>query len=70
MNNATTENSNDPEQISSFEYYDNEEMYNMEIPHKNKSLSLFHINACPLNKNFDHQMAFNISWVALKQSFT
>ena len=27
-------------------------MYNIEIPHKNKSLSLFHINACSLNKNF------------------
>ena len=23
------------------------------IPNKNKSLSLFHINACYLNKNFD-----------------
>ena len=28
-------------------------MHNFEIPHKNKSLSLFHINACSLNKNFD-----------------
>ena len=28
-------------------------MCNIEIPHKNKSLSLFHINACHLNKNFD-----------------
>ena len=34
-------------------YYDIEEMHNTEIPHKNKSLSLFHINACSLNKNFD-----------------
>ena len=32
---------------------DNEEMHNNEIPHKNKSLSIFHINACSLNKNFD-----------------
>ena len=31
-------------------------MHNIEIPHNNKSLSLFHINACSLNKNFDdHQ---------------
>ena len=30
-----------------------EEMHNIEIPQKNKSLSLFHINACSLNKNFD-----------------
>ena len=25
----------------------------IEIPHKNKSLSLFHLNACSLNKKFD-----------------
>ena len=47
------ENSNDPEKISSSKYYDTEEMHNIEIPHKNKSLSLFHINTCSLNKNFD-----------------
>ena len=28
-------------------------MHNIKIPQKNKSLSLFHINACSLNKNFD-----------------
>ena len=28
-------------------------MYNIQIPYKNKSFSLFHINACSLNKNFD-----------------
>ena len=28
-------------------------MHNIEIPHKNKSVSLFHINACFLNRNFD-----------------
>ena len=28
-------------------------MHNIEIPQKNKSLSLFHINTCSLNKNFD-----------------
>ena len=28
-------------------------MHNIGIPHKNKSLSLFDINACSLNKNFD-----------------
>ena len=53
FNNATPENSNYPEKIYSSKYYDIEEMYNIEIPHKNKSLSLFHINACSLNKNFD-----------------
>ena len=28
-------------------------MHNTEIPHKSKSFSLFHINACSLNKIFD-----------------
>ena len=48
------ENSNTPEKTSSFEYYYIEEINNIETPHKNKSLSLFHINACCLNKNFGH----------------
>ena len=33
--------------------YDIEEMHNIEIPHKNKSLSLFHINVCSFKKKFD-----------------
>ena len=53
FNNATAENGNDPEKIASSKYYDIDEMHNIEISHKNKSLSLFHINACSLNKNFD-----------------
>ena len=44
---------NDPEKVCSSKYYDTEEMHNIEIPDKNKSLSLFHIIACSLNKNFD-----------------
>ena len=28
-------------------------MHNIKIPHKGKLLSLFHINSCSLNKNFD-----------------
>ena len=28
-------------------------MHNFGIPNQNKSMSLFHINACSLNKNFD-----------------
>ena len=54
MNNATPENGNDPEKIASSKYYDIDKMHNIEIPHKNKSLSLFHINANSLNKNFDN----------------
>ena len=53
FNNATPENSNDPEKVCSSKYYDIEEIRNIEIPHKNKSLFLFHIDACSLNKNFD-----------------
>ena len=28
-------------------------MHNIEIPQSNKSLSVFHINACSVNKTFD-----------------
>ena len=47
FNNAT------PEKVCLSKYYDIEEMRKIQIPHKNKSLSVFHINACSLNKNFD-----------------
>ena len=53
FNNATQENNNDPENISSSKYYDIDEMHNVGVPNKNRSLSLFHINACSLNQNFD-----------------
>ena len=53
FNNATPENSYDPEKICSSKYHDIEQMHNIEISHKNKLLSLFRINACSLNKNFD-----------------
>ena len=52
FNNATPENGNDFEKIASSKYYDIDEMNNIEIPHKNKLLFLFHINACSLNKHF------------------
>ena len=44
---STPENSNDPEKICLSKYHIEE------IPHKNKLISLFHINAWSLNKNFD-----------------
>ena len=37
----------------SSKYHDIDEMHNLKIPQKNKSLSLFHINSCSFNKNFD-----------------
>ena len=39
FNNATSENSNDPEKTSSSKYYNIDEMHNIKIPYKNKSLS-------------------------------
>ena len=53
FNNVTPENGNNPEKIVSSKYHDIDKMHNIEIPYKNKSLSLFHINTCSLNKNFD-----------------
>ena len=53
FNNATPENSNDPEKVCSTKYYGIKEMYNIKVPYKNKSLSLFHVNACSFNKSFD-----------------
>ena len=50
FNNASPENSNDPEKIYSSKYYNIEEIRNIEILPKNKSSSLFHINACSLYK--------------------
>ena len=52
FNNASPENSNDPEKTSSSKHHSTLRKY-IEIPHKNKLLSLFHINTCSLNKNFD-----------------
>ena len=53
FNNAIPENSNNPKNTSSSKYYDSNKMLNIKIPNKNKSLSLFHINANSFDKNFD-----------------
>ena len=46
-------NSDDPENTVSSIYYNTEERQNLKITNKSKSLSLFHLNACSLGKNFD-----------------
>ena len=46
-------NSDGPENTVSSKYYDTEELQNLKIANKSKSLSLFHINACSLSNNFD-----------------
>ena len=40
-------------QVIISKYYNIDEMHNVGIPNKNKSLSLLHVNACSINKNFD-----------------
>ena len=37
-------------------YYDNDEMHNIEISHKNKLLHLLHINTSFLNKKLDDHL--------------
>ena len=44
-------------------------MHNIEIPHKNKSLSLFHINECTPNKNFDDLQPWPTKYTALCVTF-
>ena len=46
-------NSDDPENTVSSKCYDTEEVQNLKITNKNKSLYLFHINSSSLSKNFD-----------------
>ena len=63
FNNVTPKISNDHEKVCSSKYYEIEEMRNIEILDENNSLSLFHINACSLNKYFDdlqHLLSFNL----------
>ena len=53
--NNITENhtNNDPNNVVECRYYDTEEIQTLNIPNKNKSLSMFHINTCSLSKNLD-----------------
>ena len=51
-NNASPEDNTDFENAVQSKCYDVEELQTMKIPNKDKSLVLFHINACSLKKNF------------------
>ena len=51
MYNQFNKNSS-PENINS-KYYDTDQIQTLRLPDKHKSLTLFHINACSLSKNFD-----------------
>ena len=53
FNNAIPENRSDPKNVIQSKYYDIDELQKLKIPNKENSLSLFHINSCSLNKNFE-----------------
>ena len=42
----------DPENVVNFKFYNIDQIQTLKFPDKHKSLALFHINACSLNKNF------------------
>ena len=53
FNNTSSEKHNDPENVVNSKYYDIDQIQTLKFPNKQKSLALFRINACSLNKNFD-----------------
>ena len=54
FNNITENHTNrDPDNVMKCRYFDIEEIQTLKIPNKRKSLSMFHINACSLTKNFE-----------------
>ena len=46
-------NSDDPKNTVSSEYWDINELQNLNITNRSNSISLYHINACSISKNFD-----------------
>ena len=54
FNNSFPEKDNDPVNVADSKYYDTGQIQVLKFPSKHKSLSLFHINARSLNKNFDY----------------
>ena len=53
FNNFSPEQKNESENVVNSNYYDIDHFQTLKFPEKNKSLSLFHINACSSSKNFD-----------------
>ena len=53
FNDASPEDNTDPENVVQSKYCDSDELETMKIPNKDKSLALFHINACSLKKTFN-----------------
>ena len=65
-NNASPEDNTDPENVVQSKYYDTDELQTMKIPNKDKSLALFYIDACSLNKNFNERVAWWLATCARK----
>ena len=53
VSNTSPEKNNDPENVVNSKYYDIDQIQMLKFPNKHKSLALFRINACSLNKHFD-----------------
>ena len=53
FNNTSPEKDSDPENVVNSKFYDIDQIQTLKFPDKHKSLALFHVNACSLNKNFD-----------------
>ena len=51
--NNSSEQKTDSENVVNSNYYNIDQLQTLKFPGKNKPLSLFHINACSLDKNFD-----------------
>ena len=53
FNNTSPEKNNELVNVLNSKYYDINQIQTLKFPNKNKSLALFQINECSLNKNFD-----------------
>ena len=55
FNNSSPGKHDTPEIVVNSKYYDINQIQTLIFPDKLKSLSLFHIDACPLNENLDER---------------
>ena len=53
FNNAIAENNTDPENVMQSKHYGIDELQQLKIPNKEKSMSFLHINSWSLNKSFE-----------------
>ena len=52
-NNAIPENKSDPQNVIQIKYYPIDELQQLKISNKQKSLCIFHIDSCLLNINLE-----------------